>query len=196
MSHDISKYWTRETDADLTLPDGHKLRLAIEIRRPEWVRARDLDPEEMLPKDWIPPDERNDPAEGYRPVSPYLGWDGNPESRLLLMHDDWPGLEVRLRTARTWQSKIDFNENHVYGLAWLIDKLGESSDRMPPLLCEEFVQAFENMIEGIFPDCDFDFPDEESEEFDAYRELYLGPALGWLLYCDADSFEGIPMIHE
>jgi hypothetical protein len=174
MNSEYSKYWKREVDADLLLPDGHKMRLALDTRQPEWVTI-------------------------HKSVSARFGeagWDGVPESRLILMHDDWPEAEKRLRTARTWNQKTDFDAHHVNGLAWLIDQLGERQEELPSLLCAELVHAFGNMIEGIFSDCAFFLPYEDSAEFAAYSAMYLEPALEWLLECTPESFECIPMIRD
>ena len=171
MTQKYSKYWTRETAADLNLPDGHKMRIAMETRHPEWVTLC---------------------AHHPAPIVRYSEWDGVPESRLLLMHDDWPELDKRMRTARTWHQQTDFDANHLNGLAWLIDQLAERQDDLPALLCSEFTHAFENTIEGIFSDCAFFLPDEDSEEFAEYSANYLEPALEWLVGCTAETFEGIP----
>jgi hypothetical protein len=175
MSSRYSKFWTRETDADLALPDGHKMRIALETRRPQWVGFRSRHPDNIIPAN---------------------GWDGVPESRLILMHDDWPESDKRLRTARTWVDRTDYDSNHAYGLAWLIDQLGERQDELPALLCEEFTLAFSNMIEGIFSDCAFFLPQEDSRAFEEYSGIYLEPALAWLLECTPETCEGIPMIHD
>ena len=169
-----SKHWNREVEAELTLPDGHQLRLAVETRRPEWVRFH----------------ERASAQLGGS------GWDGVPESRVLLMHDDWPDREKRLRTARKWHQQVDFDANHVNGLVWLVEQLGERNDELPPLLCSEFVEAFENTLEGIFSDCAFFLPHEDSAEFVDYTAIYLEPALEWLLACTSETFDLMPILND
>ncbi len=77
MTEKFSKFWSRESVADLTLPDGHKVRIAVETRLPEWVAIRNRNPTVAFDPD---------------------GWDGIPESRVIFMHDDWPELEKRLCT--------------------------------------------------------------------------------------------------
>jgi hypothetical protein len=183
MTRKHSKYWTRETAADLSLPDGHKMRNAIETRRPEWVREHPFggSGDEAPPM----PDEEDetvdDDSGGDR--------DGVPDSRLLLMHDDWPGEEQRLRTARIWRQKTGYDPNHVFGLASLIDQLAERQDELPPLLCSEFVDVFETAIEAIFTYCSFQLPDEDSIDFPEYSAVYLEPALEWLLNGISETFE-------
>jgi hypothetical protein len=168
-----SKFWTRESVADLALPDGHKVRIAVETRLPEWVAIKN----------------RN-PAVAFDPD----GWDGTPESRVIFMHDDWPDLEKRLRTYSTWNSQTCFDPNHVFGIAWLLDRLSEDETQLPGLLCSEFAIAFGNMMDGIFSDCAFFMPREGSAQFPEYSEIYLEPALAWLLNCDEEGFEDTPLI--
>lgn len=183
MTRKYSKYWTRETAADLALPDGHKMRIAIETRRPEWIGEYPFGGS----GNEVPtvPDEEDEAVD-----DDYCGgWDGVPDSRLLLMHDDWPGQEQRLRTARIWRRKTCYDPNHVFGLAWLIDQLSERQDELPALLCSEFVDVFETAIEGIFAFCTFSLPDEDSIDFPEYSAVYLEPALEWLLNGTSGTFE-------
>lgn len=169
------KIWVREAVVNLLLLDGHKLRIVLEVRQPDWAVYPERHPDFIA---W----------EG--------AWDGVVESRIILMHDDWPDIGRRLLRDREWYYRGDYDENHVNGLAWLIERLGERSDEVPPLLCSEFIQAFENMLEGIFSHCAFFLPDEDFEDFPAYQQIYLEPAIEWLLGCTPETFEEIPFIRD
>jgi hypothetical protein len=105
------------------------------------------------------------------------GWDGIPESRFLILHDDF--MDRRLRREIILSSSVHFEAIHHHGLTALVEILAEA-EWTPLVHCEELVDAIVQAV-CLFEQEPQIAPDPDDPEFVDYCELYVNPVYHGLL---------------